>query len=169
MPAITRPSVLATTATLLTALLLGAAPADAATTTTTTTCGSGSCFLDARTGAHTGYDRLVFDVDGLPTVQSSSVSTSGAYDYNGEKQQNVTIPGKDYLFVNFTGASLYDNTGLSYTTPSPEAVDLPAIKGVEAVNGFEGYVSFAVSLDAYTSYNIFTLTDPDRVVIDVSY
>jgi len=158
------------TGALLTTLLLGMAPASGATPATTLPagCTSGTaCFLDARTGAHTGYDRLVFDVSLLPQVQSSSISTSGSYDYNDNGTKYVSITGNDYLFVNFADASLFSNTGLAYTTPNPEAIDLPAIKGVQYINDDEGSVSFALSLNSYTSYDIFTLTAPDRVVIDV--
>ncbi|MFC1415191.1 AMIN-like domain-containing (lipo)protein [Streptacidiphilus cavernicola] len=164
MSRFTRPRALFAGAVLVGGVLLGAAPADAATAPV---CGS-ACFLDARTGAHTGYDRIVFDVTKLPTLKSSTTSTTGAYDYTDNGTRYPTITGSNYLFLNFTGASEYaDNGALTYTTPTPESISLPSLKGVQVVYGFEGDLSFALTLGSYSSYQISTLTAPNRVVIDV--
>lgn len=163
MSTLTRPRALLTGITLAAGLLLGTTSASAATPVCAT-----SCFLDARTGAHTGYDRIVFDVTSLPTLHGSSVSTSGAYDYNDNGTKYPSITGKNYLFLDFTGANTHaDNGTLAYTTPSPENINLPSLKGAQLINSFEGSVDFVLTLDSYSSYQISTLTAPDRVIIDI--
>ncbi|MDY0810713.1 hypothetical protein [Kitasatospora purpeofusca] len=151
-------------ATLAAATLIGASPAGAVTTCTQ------SCYLDARAGTHTGFDRLVFDVGGseLPTVQAG-ISSTGEYTVGGSGDTKVVqIPGKSYLMLHtFFSHTTYDDGSRSYTTPTILPVALPSLKGVQLLSDFEGYTDFGLSLDNCTSYNVFTLTSPNRIVVDV--
>ncbi|MFB7674488.1 hypothetical protein ACFC26_24050 [Kitasatospora purpeofusca] len=146
------------------ATLIGASPAGAAITCTQ------SCYLDARAGAHTDFDRLVFDVGGsaLPTVQAG-ISPTGEYAVGGSGDTKVVqIPGKSYLMLHtFFSRTTYDDGSRSYTTPTVLPVALPSLKGVQLLSDFEGYTDFGISLDNYTSYNFFTLTSPNRIVVDI--
>jgi hypothetical protein len=44
----------------------------------------------------------------------------------------------------------------------------PQLLVISAAGDFEGYLSFGIGLATWGSYHVFTLTSPDRVVIDVS-
>jgi hypothetical protein len=89
----------------------------------------------------------------------------------GEEGQvrHFGIQGSSYLRLRFHDMTSFDvGTGQSvHTTANPLATGLPSATGVQLYDDFEGYTSFAVTLGAYSHYNVFTLTAPDRVVVDV--
>ncbi|WP_406336446.1 AMIN domain-containing protein [Streptomyces zaomyceticus] len=103
----------------------------------------------------------------LPEV-SSWTNTTGAYDTPADMPQYVTIRSTSYLFLKLFIAHFYDSAGNpTYMSPDVQPFNLPAIKGVQVVGGFEGRAEFALSLGPSTRYSVFTLTQPNRVVIDV--
>jgi hypothetical protein len=152
-------------AALTAAALLGSTPAQAAAST----CGYNTCFLDARSGAHTGFDRLVFDLSGtsLPTWNAGTTTSNTYVDAAGDLKP-LAVTGASYLDIQFTSSGTYNTDGTnSYTSANPLAVGLPSINATQMFENYEGYVSFAVALNSYSSYSIYTLTAPNRVVIDV--
>ncbi|OAR26692.1 hypothetical protein A8W25_31330 [Streptomyces sp. ERV7] len=150
-------------------VLAGPAPAQAGTTTPATSC-QNICVLDARTGAHSDFDRLVFDLSGtgLPQVQATA-SADGTYHTAGDDEiRHLQIPGKSYLLLDVSGGAVALPSGPdAYTTPRVQSVSLPSLKGVEMAAGYEGHVTFGLSLGDYSQYKVFTLTSPNRVVVDV--
>lgn len=158
----------AAAAAVLAGLTASAIPAQAATTASS--C-EGICILDARTGAHPEYDRLVFDLSGtgLPQVQAT-VSPDGTYDAGGSGEtRRLQIAGKSYLLLDISGGAHALSSGTDpYTTPAVQAVSLPSLKGVQLASaGYEGHVTFGLSLGDYSRYKVFTLTSPNRVVVDI--
>lgn len=152
---------------LLTATLLGAVPTPANAAT------ASGCFLDARTGAHTGFDRLVFDISGstadyLPGLVATEANTTGIFAFEDGKDHTAAIPGKNYLYFTFAGCIYDPVTGqVTYTTPNPEAISLPSLKGVERYGADGIYEGFILSLGDYSTYKVSTLTAPDRFIIDI--
>jgi hypothetical protein len=74
------------------------------------------------------------------------------------------------------GRQLPDRRGIcpqsmqrTWTGPSVLTPYYPQLLVVSAAGDFEGYLSFGIGLAAQGSYHVFTLTSPDRVVIDVSH
>ncbi|MEU2079220.1 hypothetical protein [Streptomyces sp. NPDC013489] len=152
---------------------LGAAPtASASPSQTVAEVCDHICVDGVRAATHTGYDRVVFDLgDGpLPTVKATH-STSGGYDTPGGEPKNLVTPGSSYLFLSLKGAGDGDFTT---TNPKVESFNLPTVKAsqflfdTDAILGFSPAIDFGITLDGPVSrYNVFTLTQPNRVVVDI--
>ncbi|MFD9566128.1 hypothetical protein [Streptomyces sp. NPDC059994] len=158
----------ASVAAILAGLTVSAVPAHAATAASS--CAD-ICVLDARTGSHPDRDRLVLDLSGtgLPLVQAT-VSPDGSYSAGGAgEERRLQISGRSYLLLDLSGGAFAHSAGPdAYTTPAVEAVSLPSLKGVQLTSaGYEGHVTFGLSLGDYTQYKVFTLSSPNRVVIDI--
>ncbi|WP_329404328.1 AMIN-like domain-containing (lipo)protein [Streptomyces melanogenes] len=150
-------------------VLAGPAPAQASTTSPVTSCPN-ICVLDARAGGHPDFDRLVFDLSGtgLPQVRATA-SADGTYHTAGDDEiRHLQISGKSYLLLDVSGGAVALPSGPdAYATPRVQSVSLPSLKGVELAAGYEGNVTFGLALGDHSQYKIFTLTSPNRVVVDV--
>jgi hypothetical protein len=120
-----------------------------------------------RTGKHDNYERIVLDMNGLP---SNSMSREATEVSNCASGNPVPMAGKEILETMFFGAASYDeNFDPTYTGPRnfvPQG--LTNVKGVAFTCDFEATMGIAVSYDNPNSWHkVFTLTNPDRVVIDI--
>ncbi|WP_405908440.1 hypothetical protein OG742_28245 [Streptomyces sp. NBC_00828] len=84
----------------------------------------------------------------------------------------VPITGKEYLKVYLSPATTWDfNTSTSvYTSPDYQVYDFPSLKGQGRTDVFDPEASafhLGLALGDYSSYRIFKLTAPNRVVVDV--
>ncbi|MFD9793896.1 hypothetical protein ACFWXK_23455 [Streptomyces sp. NPDC059070] len=161
----------ATLAAVLAGLAASAVPAHAATAAPA--CAH-LCVLDARTGAHPDYDRLVLDLtgNGAPPTVHARVSSDGAYHVAArDEDKKLQITGKSYLFVDVDPADTADSGPDAFTGPTVQSVALPSLKGFQmtAGGGFEmdHTTTFGLSLGDYSGYKVFTLTAPNRVVVDL--
>lgn len=128
----------------------------------------GSYLTSVRVGEHDGYDRVVFQFSGgLPAVTANRVPAV----YADPRGTPVPLAGQSYLHVVFHGASAVcqQRQQPTWTGPSVLTPYYPQLLVVSAAGDFEGYLSFGIGLAAQGSYHVFTLTGPDRVVIDVSH
>ncbi|MGP9022930.1 AMIN-like domain-containing (lipo)protein [Streptomyces sp. BR1] len=162
----------ASVAAVLAGLTASAVPAHAAATAAPS-CAS-ICVLDARSGAHPGYDRLVLDLtsNGVPPTVHTRVSADGSYHVNAsDEDRKLGITGKSYLFLDIAPADVTSTGPDAYTSPVVQPVSLPSLKGVQLAHagGFEmdHTTTFGLSLGDYSSYKVFTLTSPNRVVVDL--
>lgn len=157
--------VLATTA--LAALpIIGAQPAHAAEDSLVCTP---ICVLDTRTASHANYDRLVFDLSEgtLPNVRVEA-NSDGSYTPPSGETKYIETPGDSYLILDVYIAHITSDDGTpAYTSPRVQAVDLPSLKGIELLSAAEGYVQFGLSLGSSSSYKTFTLSSPNRLVVDI--
>ena len=129
---------------------------------------SGSYLTSVRVGEHDGYDRVVFQFSGgLPAVTADRVPAV----YADPKGTPVPLAGQSYLHVVFHGASAVCPQPMQRTWTGPSVLTpyYPQLLVVSAAGDFEGYLSFGIGLAAQGGYHVFTLTGPDRVVIDVSH
>ena len=129
---------------------------------------SGSYLTSVRVGEHDGYDRVVFQFSGgLPAVTADRVSAV----YADPRGIPVPLAGQSYLHVVFRGASAACPQPMQQTWTGPSVLTpyYPQLLVVSAAGDFEGYLSFGIGLAAQGSYHLFTLTGPNRVVIDVSH
>ncbi|MFI8769229.1 hypothetical protein ACIGN6_30585 [Streptomyces sp. NPDC053792] len=158
-------------ATVLLTTLAAAPTASAAPAATAEVC-EDICVDGVRAATHTGYDRVVFDLGAgpLPTVEARQ-STSPGYDTPGGEPRTLTTTGSSYLFLSLKGAEPGDFTA---TNPSLEAFNLPTVKATQYIYstgnilGFTAAMDFGITLDGPVSrYNVFTLTQPNRVVVDI--
>jgi hypothetical protein len=129
--------------------------------------GPGSYLTAVRTGKHGGYDRVVFQFSGgLPAVRAERVKTV----YDDPKGTPVPLAGKSRLHVVFRGASAFCPQPAHRTWAGPWVLTprYSQLLMVKAAGDFEGYLSFGIGLTARGGYHVFSLTAPDRVVIDFS-
>ena len=132
-------------------------------------CSPAGTYLTAvRTGERSGYDRVIFQFSGKPPgyiverVQAVNSDPKGT---------PVPLAGQSYLRVVFHGTSAVCPQPLhrTYTGPTVLTPYYPQLLTVSAAGDFEGVLSFGIGLAAQGSYHVFTLTSPDRLVIDVSH
>ncbi|MFD8010504.1 hypothetical protein [Streptomyces sp. NPDC058955] len=133
----------------------------AETAATTVTCYDNPCITGIRAATHTGYDRLVFDLTAPTRIFGTSTNTTGAYTPMSGLTEYVTVKGTSYLFITMEPAHLA--SGVEWS----KAFGLPTIKGVQLTNFHAARAEFGLSLGPSTRYNVFHLTQPDRVVVDV--
>lgn len=148
--------------------LIATSTAAANAATTGPTCSS-ICILDTRTGAHTDYDRLVFDLsDGTPPYVTADASGDGLYVLPSGDTRDLTIKGSSYLFIQMVPADTLDDAGNStFTSPTTQTIGLPSLKGVQLATDWEGYVTFGLSLGSYSRYQISYLPSPNREIVDI--
>jgi len=155
------PAATALLATLVAAPMASATPAESAAEICDNICIDG-----VRAATHDGYDRVVFDL-GTGTLPQVNVtqSTSPGYGTPSGQTMNLAITGSSYLFADFSPARTGDYAD---TNPLVKAFALPTVKGVQYLYEQHSEPAFGITLDGPVSrYNVFTLTAPNRVVIDI--
>lgn len=123
-----------------------------------------------RTGQHVGFSRVVLDLTGLPTEHRVSEVTSVSQCASGNPIA-VAGPGiNEILSVTLIGAAAHDDNGnLTYRGSQNFATPgLSHVRGVALTCDFEATLGVAVGYsNPYSWHRVFTLTSPNRLVIDV--
>jgi hypothetical protein len=132
-------------------------------TTTRTTAASQAGNLTAiSVGQHSGYDRVVFTFSGgIPGYTVGYVNQV----VSDPKGDVVPLTGQAFLHIVFQPSTGYQ----TYTGPSTITASYPTLLQVRAAGDFESYLSFGIGLSQRAGFRVFTLTQPDRVVIDVAH
>ncbi|MFE5595325.1 hypothetical protein [Streptomyces sp. NPDC056549] len=129
------------------------------------------CVLGVRTATHDTYDRVVIDL-GEGTVPGWTTGEQTTPLYWGEEgsQTRVPIQGDSYLTVTLMPAEAFDgNHQSTYTSPRSQSFGYPSLKGQALVYSFEDSNTFGLALGPHSSYKVFKLTAPNRIVIDVNH
>ncbi|HET6311113.1 MAG TPA: hypothetical protein VFH00_08950 [Candidatus Nitrosotalea sp.] len=121
-------------------------------------------FIDAlRIGTHPGYDRLTIEFkNGLPGGFELRMQTGTTFT-TSPKGDQVTLAGKNGILVVIRGADLHTN----YSGSTDLKTGYAALVEVRQVEDFEGVVQLALGVSGSACYSAFTMTGPDRLVIDV--
>ena len=122
-----------------------------------------------RTGAHTGFDRLVFEFDGGVPAYTVRYVKSVTEDPRGEV---VPLKGTAFLQVVLPSATLNDSFQgghRAYTGPQRITPNLPAIKEVAVAGDFEAVLSFGVGVAQVLPFSVTSMSGPYRLVIDVAH
>jgi hypothetical protein len=168
LPAAATPTAAATSQPVVTAAQSRAAAPPAWPTGPRTRPAGSYGFLTAiHLGEHASYDRIVFQfTSDIPGYKVSYVPQV----YYDAKGTRVSLAGRAYLRVVFNDGSEFLLTGKrSYHGPDTLSPYFPALRQVKLAGDFEGYLSFGTGLSKRTGFRVFTLTHPDRVVIDVAH
>lgn len=106
--------------------------------------------LSVDVGEHTGFDRIVLTFSGpLPSYRVG---------YGLTRFPNGLLIGLSPVAASNAG------------TPAPAAnvpPGLAQVSGITRVEDFEGLVLYGVSVASVSGFRVFTLTDPDRIVVDL--
>jgi hypothetical protein len=138
------------------ALALAAAPAGAQSAPTLT---------DVRAGGHTGFDRVVFEFRGAVPTHRVGYVDQVVQDGSGRP---VSLAGAADLEVVFQGANAHRQDGSPTVDPRRFSTGLPAVKEVAQAGDFEAVVSYGIGVDRKRPIKVSTLSNPSRLVIDVS-
>jgi hypothetical protein len=116
-----------------------------------------------RAAHHPGFDRIVYQFKGgLPSIHRVHYVDRLVGDSSGLP---VRIAGRAILRVRFSPARANDAGGA--TAPARKAFALPNIMDTVQAGDFEGVTSYGIGLAKKTTFHVFTLRSPSRVVIDV--
>ncbi|WP_410574543.1 hypothetical protein [Amycolatopsis sp. cmx-4-61] len=142
-------------------ILAAAGPAQADPTMPTLTA--------IRTGNNAGFDRVVLDLGSgaAPAVSYQLVDELTA-DASGEI---VWLTGEFFINVAVTPATAHDESG-NPTYPGPQKFrtrNLTNVMAVALTGDWEGQLSVGLGVRSRTTVNVFTLTAPTRVVIDIAH
>lgn len=122
-----------------------------------------------RTGRHAHFDRIVLDLSGAtPSVASQRYVAELTRAGSGRP---VEIPGSSFLEITLSPAAAHDGTRAPRSSGEREFAT-PALHNVQAVavtGDFENRLTIGLGLEHDTLYEVFTLENPARVVIDIGH
>jgi hypothetical protein len=128
--------------------------------------------IDVRTGAHTGFTRIVWEMDG---DQGTPWYTIGYADppFADVADDVVPVDGDAFLRVVFFPGMRHDISDPSdivqtYLGPDTIDVGLGSVVQVVFVDDFEANMEWAVGLTGVRPFHVFTLENPTRLVIDIA-
>lgn len=122
---------------------------------------------DIRIAGHPGSDRIVWQFDdGLPEVELRQGIPPFTTDPAG---QPLPVEGEAFLQIVFHGASRGGLDGpITYDGPTDFDPMLPELWQVRMAGDFEATMTFILGLVSPPCYDLFTLTGPTRVVLDLA-
>ncbi|MGW3961668.1 AMIN-like domain-containing (lipo)protein [Amycolatopsis sp. NPDC005003] len=147
---------------LLAGTLAAAGPAQAAPTT--------AALVNIRTGLNPGFDRIVLDLSAgpLPTLINQRFTDELTADPTGDI---VWLTGEFFIEVSGFPLVAHDENG-NPTYPGPQKFRTRNLRNVMAIaltGDFEAQTSIGIGVRSQTSVKVFTLTGPNRIVIDVAH
>lgn len=119
--------------------------------------------VDIRASHHRGFDRVVLEFDGgLPSSREVRYVDRLVADGSGLP---VRVAGRAILRVVLSPAQAHDAGGA--TVPRRRAFELPNVMTTVRAGDFEAVTTYGIGLAKRTPFEVFTLEDPSRLVIDV--
>ncbi|MFC9245930.1 hypothetical protein ACFT7S_18550 [Streptomyces sp. NPDC057136] len=136
----------------------------------------GICVLGVRAATHPDFDRFVIDLgEGTIPEWTTSTQTTPLTCCGDETNEHVVpIQGNKYLKIYLSPATTFDfNTStVLYTSPMYATYDFPSLKGQGRTDIYDPEARafhIGLALDDYSSYKIFKLTAPNRIVVDINH
>ncbi|MBP2472067.1 hypothetical protein JOF53_000939 [Crossiella equi] len=118
-----------------------------------------------RAAHHPGLDRVVLEfTGGLPAERTATFVPQLVSDPTG---QPVPLAGDFLLRVRLAAATGHDDQGRSTYGATRRAYALPNVVQVVDAGDANGVLSLGIGLARATSVRLYTLTSPDRVVLDI--
>ncbi|RJL33043.1 AMIN-like domain-containing (lipo)protein [Bailinhaonella thermotolerans] len=120
-----------------------------------------------RVGRHTGFDRVVFNLDGPQTGHRVEYVSQLLQEGSGEP---VPQRGGAYLRVALSPAAAHSQDGNNaWTSPRVLTVSQPNLRFVVFTGDFEGTVSAGLVLTRRAPFRVSSLSNPNRLVVDVAH
>jgi hypothetical protein len=126
-----------------------------------------SRLVAVRVGRHTGFDRVVFELNGtLPGYRIQYVPKV-VQDGSGFP---VPLAGKAFIQVVLSPTNAHLDSGApSWPGPDRLSPGFPAVRQVAAAGDFEGYVTFGLGTAQRNGFRVTELRNPSRIVVDVAH
>jgi hypothetical protein len=130
--------------------------------------------IEARTGRHDCYDRVVFEFNGR--ANGYSVHYGEAYTEGEGRPLSPITAGGALLAVSLRAPAYDESSGSTFPHGTGDHVanvtGYRTLRDVVFGGSFEGYTTFAVGVRARLPYRVFVLSGPgthSRIVIDVAH
>jgi hypothetical protein len=121
--------------------------------------------VGVRAASHRSFDRVVWEFrGGVPTTRIARYVPELLADGSGEP---VRIAGSAILQLTMFQANAHDETTGRSTAPRRVVAGLGNVIEVVQSGDFEATVSYGVGLAKRQNFNLFTLRNPSRVVLDI--
>lgn len=126
-----------------------------------------------RAGAHSGYDRVVFELDGpiggyvVRYVDKLTQDPSDLpIEHEGDAALQVVILGAtlDTSFQVAEGEKVR-----TYEGPDRLAANLTSVKEVVQAGDFEAVLTYGIGVSSTKAFSVTLLSDPTRLVVDVAH
>ena len=135
---------------------------------------SSAALIDARTGRHDCYDRIVFEFNGPATGYRVEYAPDV---YSQAKGERLNVAGGAKLNVVLFEPANDVNSGVStYSHRTGDHVanvsGYRTLRDVVYGNSYEGYTTFGVGTRARLPFRVFTLSGPgthSRIVVDIAH
>jgi hypothetical protein len=123
---------------------------------------------DVRVGSHDDFDRVVFEFDsGTPEFTLDHATPPFTQDPSGMPRD---VEGEAFLQLVMRGGTKQTDAGTSsYDGPTDFDPALPRLVDLIEGGDFEAQSTWYLGLTGEACTRVFTLTDPDRIVIDVEH
>ena len=122
--------------------------------------------VDVRAAAHDGYDRLVLEFEG-DVVPGYTIEYITPPAFTCGAGFPVTTAGSATLQIQLPGTYVYDADG-GLTVPAQLFPNLPTIKEVTEICGFEAMAIWLVGVSERQPFRVFELSSPARLIIDIA-
>ena len=119
--------------------------------------------LRVTVGHHPTYDRVVFHFSSRTPGYSVRYVSAVTADPSG---QRVRLAGNAFLAVTMQSVASAQ-AGKPAAPQGRQHPRVPVLREVAGAGDFEGHVSFGLGLSGKTGFRAFTLSNPDRLVVDV--
>jgi hypothetical protein len=120
--------------------------------------------LAVSVGHHDTFDRVVFSFSSRHPGYRVRYVPAVTADPSGKP---VTLEGSAFIRVAMSSVA----SGPAGAPPAPQGTitpDFPMLRQVKGAGDFEGTVSFGLGLASTSGFRVFTLSGPDRLVVDVA-
>ncbi len=118
----------------------------------------------ARTGAHTGYDRYVLEfASGFPTEYVELTPRNGTSFNETPSGQTIKLKGSNGILLRIHGADMHT----SYTGKTDWVTGYRTLAEVRVVEDFEGVLNIGLGINGPACYHAYYLTNPNVLVIDI--
>src|SRR5918992_1233151 len=125
-------------------------------------------YTDVRVGTHDGYDRVVIEfANGVPEMSLQRAEPPFLQDASGIP---LDVQGDSVLKLVMRNATALTESGeISYDGPRDFDPGFPQLVDVLAGGDFEAMTTWYIGLNDEACIRVFSLSDPDRLVIDVEH
>ena len=129
---------------------------------------------EVRIGTHPGYDRFLVEFEeGGRTPNGWSVSWISGTPLHDGSGEPVDIAGNEFLEVRYLGSAGWVTYPEAWYQGPQEffgtSVGTANLVEAEMAGDYEGYVTWYVSADTAGPFNVFTLSNPPRLVVDICH
>lgn len=126
-----------------------------------------SRLVDVRSARHDGFDRVVFEFDGLvPGYHLEYVDKPVRRCGSGDP---TAVAGDGWLEVRLTPADAHDTEGKALIASRERKLDHAVLKELEQTCDFEAHVTWVLGLASPNHFRVLELSSPARLVVDVKH